>query len=51
MKWNFEIQDPNQVPNGYWVIDEAAIKADIANGVRDIPGVRIYEEGITTFRK
>ena len=51
MKWTFDIKDRNQVPNGYWVIDEAAIRADIANGVRDIPGVRIYEEAITTFRK
>lgn len=51
MKWTFEIIDRNQIPNGYWVIDEAAIKTDIANGVRDIPGVRIYEEAITTFRK
>ncbi|GAB4005204.1 hypothetical protein GCM10028808_04520 [Spirosoma migulaei] len=50
MRWTFDILDPNQVPNGYWVIDETAIKADIANGVREIPGVRIYEEGITTFR-
>ena len=51
MKWNFEIVDPNQVPNGYWIIDEAAIKTDIANGVREIPGIRIYEEAITTFRR
>ncbi|GAB4043775.1 hypothetical protein [Spirosoma litoris] len=51
MRWTFEIVDPNQVPNGYWIIDEAAIKADIANGARDIPGVRIYEEAITTYRK
>lgn len=51
MKWSFEITDRNQVPNGYWVIDEAAIKNDIAKGVREIPGVRIYEEAITTFRK
>ncbi|MVM36353.1 hypothetical protein GO755_40495 [Spirosoma sp. HMF4905] len=51
LKWAFEIVDPNQVPNGYWIIDEAAIKADIANGARDIPGVRIYEEAITTYRK
>ena len=51
MKWTFAIVDPNQVPNGYWIIDEGAIKADIANGIRDIPGVRIYEEAITTFRK
>lgn len=51
MKWTFNIVDPNQVPNGYWIIDEGAIKADIANGVREIPGVRIYEEAITTFRR
>lgn len=51
MKWTFEIVDPNQIPNGYWVIDEAAIRTDVANGVRQIPGVRIYEEAVTTFRK
>ena len=51
MKWTFEITDSNEVPNGYWVIDEAAIKAAIADGTRDIPGVRIYEEAITTYRK
>ena len=51
MKWTFEITDPNEVPNGYWIIDEAAIKSAIADGNRDIPGVRIYEEAVTTFRK
>jgi hypothetical protein len=51
LKWTFEIVDRNLVPNGYWIIDEAAIKADVAKGLRDIPGVRIYEETITTFRK
>lgn len=51
LKWAFEIVDRNQVPNGYWIIDEGAIKADIANGFREIPGVRIYEETITTFRR
>ena len=51
LKWTFEIVDRNQVPNGYWIVDEGAIKADIAKGVREIPGVRIYEEAITTFRR
>lgn len=51
MKWTFEIIDRNQVPNGYWTIDETLIRADIADGIRQIPGVRIYEEAITTFRK
>ncbi|GAB4021260.1 hypothetical protein [Spirosoma koreense] len=51
MKWSFEIVDPNQVPNGYWIIDEGAIKADVANGIREIPGVRIYEQATTTYRR
>ncbi|QIP14127.1 hypothetical protein G8759_16645 [Spirosoma aureum] len=51
MKWTYEIVDHNQIPNGYWTLDEAAIKADIAHGVREIPGVRIYQEAVTTFRK
>ncbi|MCK8491728.1 MULTISPECIES: hypothetical protein [Spirosoma] len=51
MRWTYEIVDHNQIPNGYWKLDEAAIKADISHGVRQIPGVRIYEEAITTFRK
>ena len=50
LKWTFEVVDRNQVPNGYWIIDEGAIKADVAKGVREIPGIRIYEETITTFR-
>ena len=50
MKWNFEVVDPNQVPNGYWTIDETAIKSAIASGIRKIPGVRIYEEAVTTYR-
>lgn len=49
-KWTFKIIDPALVPNGYWMINEATIRADIANGVRSIPGVQIYEETLTTFR-
>lgn len=51
LRWTFEVVDHNQIPNGYWSIDEGAIKAAIAEGVREIPGVRIYEEAVTTFRK
>jgi hypothetical protein len=51
LRWTFEVVDRNQIPNGYWTLDEGAVKAAIADGVREIPGVRIYEEAITTFRK
>ncbi|QJD80005.1 hypothetical protein [Spirosoma rhododendri] len=51
LDWRFDVIDPNQLPNGYWKIDEAAIRAAIADGVREIPGLRIYAEPVTTFRK
>lgn len=51
LDWRFDIVDLNQLPNGYWKVDEAAIKSAIADGARDIPGLRIYAEPITTFRK
>lgn len=49
-KWTFRIVDPALVPNGYWMINESTIKADIAKGTRSIPGLEIYEETLTTFR-
>ena len=49
-RWAFRVVDPTLVPNGYWQVNELAIKADIAKGVHQIPGVDIYEEVLTTFR-
>lgn len=49
--WTFDIVDRNQVPNGYWSIDEAVIKAAIADGTREIPGIRIYQQATTTYPK
>jgi hypothetical protein len=39
-----EVTDPAAVPRQYLMVNDAAIKAAIAGGVRDIPGVRIYED-------
>jgi hypothetical protein len=43
--------DPDQVSNGYWSTDEGVLKKALTEGVRDIPGIRLYEEAITTFRQ
>lgn len=51
LDWRFEVVDLNRLPNGYWKIDEAAVKAAIDKGARDIPGLRIYAEPVTTFRQ
>lgn len=42
--WTFEIVDPMQIPRAYLMIDEKAIRAAVKAGVRDIPGVRIFED-------
>lgn len=42
--WKWELVDPNQVPAEYWSIDPAKLDAALKNGVREIPGVRVYED-------
>lgn len=42
-RWTFEVEDPALIPLGYLTIDENAVTAAIADGVREIPGLRIYQ--------
>lgn len=42
--WTFEITGENEIPRAFLSIDEKKIRAAIKDGVRDIPGVRIYQE-------
>lgn len=44
MVWCFEVQDKTAVPEAYKVVDDSAIRKDIGAGVRDIPGVRIFQQ-------
>ena len=42
--WDFEIQDTNLIPRKYTKVDESAIRQAVkSGGVREIPGVRIFE--------
>jgi hypothetical protein len=41
-RWDYEIEDLEAVPDGYWTIDDEAIRQAIAEGVRDIAGLRIF---------
>lgn len=43
-RWVFEIENADSVPRGFLMVDEKKIRAAIADGVREIPGVRIFEE-------
>jgi hypothetical protein len=50
-RWTFEISDAGQIPREYLVPDEALIRAAVNQGVRDIAGVRIFQETGLAVRK
>lgn len=50
VKWVHEVTDAAQVPREFLMVNEAAIKAAIAGGRREIPGVRIFEQVRTAIR-
>lgn len=43
-RWTFKVTDAEKVPRLYLIADEKAIRAAIAAGVREIPGVYIWQE-------
>lgn len=49
-KWVHRVTDPTKVPRQYLMVNDAAIKAAIAGGMRAIEGVEIYEEVRTAIR-
>ncbi len=42
--WTFQVENSALVPEQYKVVDERKIRAAVASGIREIPGVRIYLE-------
>jgi phosphomannomutase len=43
-KWDYSIDNSALVPVEYMSIDEKKIKEAVANGIRNIPGVQIFEK-------
>jgi len=42
--WTFEVQDLGKVPRDYLDIDTSTVRQAIRNGVRKIPGIKIYQD-------
>jgi len=42
--WKFSITKQSLVPREYLIVDESYIRRAVSAGVRDIPGVEIYQE-------
>lgn len=49
--WEFEVLDIDQVPREYLQLDETAVRRAIQQGIRHIPGLRIYETEKLTVRR
>jgi len=41
--WDFEIVDESKVPREFLMVNEKALRAAIKTGVRNIPGVKIFQ--------
>lgn len=50
LHWTFEVVDAKKVPDEYKIPDEKKLRQAVAMGLRDIPGVKIYERSSTVFR-
>ena len=48
--WKFQITDESLVPRTYMEVSDARVKAAVASGLRDIPGVRVYQENQLSLR-
>lgn len=48
-RWTYEIEDSSVIPRQYMVVDGPAITAAVRAGVRDIPGVKIYQKETAVF--
>ena len=43
-RWTFDVEDFSKVPDKYKVIENVAVRNAIRDGVRDIPGLNIFQE-------
>lgn len=50
-KWIGEVVEIDKLPRHYMVANQGMIDAAIKGGIRDIPGVRIYETAKTAIRR
>ncbi len=48
--WTFEITDETQIPREYLKVDDSKIRDAIKMGVREVPGLKIFESSTTVFR-
>ena len=50
-EWKYEITCKEEIPPEYLTINDSKVQQDIKNGLRNIPGLRIYSEQKTIIRR
>lgn len=48
--WKWSVEDLTKVPEEYFILDEKKINGLVRGGVREIAGIKIYEEKDVSFR-
>ena len=48
--WKFKVTNPSLVPREYLIVDDTLIRKAVANGSRNIPGVKIFQEDTLRIR-
>ena len=42
--WTFQVDDQTKIPQEYLVVDEVKVRVAIRAGVRQIPGITVYQK-------
>lgn len=42
--WTYDVEDIDKVPREYLILDSGAVMRAVREGVREIPGIRIYQK-------
>ena len=48
--WTWEVVNADEVPKEYFILNDAMIEKQVKAGMRNIPGIRIFQKESTTFR-
>jgi hypothetical protein len=50
MVWSFEVENLSTVPRDFLMLDEQKIRNAIRAGIREIPGIKVFQKQQTVYR-
>jgi len=49
-RWTYQVEDTQKIPREYLQLDQGKVQRAINSGIRDIPGLKIYQTSNVAFR-